>query len=190
MSDQMEVKMRRVILSALAFGLLAVSVVWGGAPASATSTQCKTSHAHWAVTEGGVSIRIAWIEMYLEACTDGRHLTSTAAWTDSGMTGPGIAAGFVFSLGSPHRTSFSDQGFGGGEAGYTAKGTAKNCANHWVRVFCSPTEDYQVHVHLTMASQLYTHPPGTNWWTINGRYFLFVFTAKCTNDACGLHFHH
>jgi hypothetical protein len=183
--------MKRIIaLVAIAATLLGLSAATGSAPAGAATIQCKTSRMHWAVTEGSVSIRIAWIEMYVEACTDGVHLNSTAAWTDSDMTGPGISAGFVFAFGRPHRTSFNDRGRSGGAASYTANGTDKDCASHWVHVFCSPTENFEVQAHLTMANALYVRPPGPSWWTIHGRYFRFVYTARCTNRACALHFHH
>ena len=182
--------MRRLLAAFGALlGVVTGCVVAGAEPAGA-ATECRTAHAHWAVTEGSVSIRIAWIDVDVEACTDGAHLRSTFATTDSGMTGPGIAAGFVFTLHGAHRTSFSDRGFSGGSARYAAKGSNMNCINHWVHILCSPTEDYEVIAKVTMASQLYGRPPGSNWWTINGRYFLFVFTARCTNRACDLHFHH
>jgi hypothetical protein len=182
--------MRRQLAAFVALLALGAGYVVAAGGRAGAATECRTAHAHWAVTEASVSVRIAWIDVDLEACTDGAHLRSTTASTDSGMTGPGIAAGFVFRLGSPHRTSFTDNGFGGGSARYAAKGSNMNCINHWVHILCSPTEDYEVIAKVRMASQVYAQPPGSNWWTINGRYFLFVFTARCTNSACDLHFHH
>jgi hypothetical protein len=182
--------MKRLASLAAAGGCFLAQCLGAGLGPAGAATECRTSHVHWAITEGNVSIRIAWIDVDLEACTDGTHLRSTSASTDSGMTNPGIGAGFVFSFGDPHRTAFSDSGFGGGSASYVAKGTNKNCVNHWVHLICSPTEDFRVTAKLTMANGLYVRPPGRNWWTINGRYFLFVFTAKCANSACHLHFTH
>lgn len=174
----------RIATSLMTFLVLIASTMVVTAVDANASISCVSRTRHWSVEDGSVSVKISWIELSVEVCTDGNSLTSTASSTNYDMTGPGEAAGFVTKVGSAVRTHFTSGGFNGGYVLYTAGATNKDCIPY-ILTFCGITEDFNVAGSATMLSALIAKTDGsTSEVLLHGRVIKFRWGWACTNSAC------
>lgn len=175
---------RRFIAIALSTALVLTGVVGFAGPASA-SVSCGSKTKHWAIRDGSVDIRVGWVELTMEVCTDGNSITQTSASVDGDTTGPGDASGFDLHFGGTFRTSFNSGGFSGGTIGYMSKDTLRDCLPY-ILTFCGSTETYYVHGQATMQSALVTRASSSSDLVVHGRVFKMTWVWKCTNSVCGV----
>jgi hypothetical protein len=155
---------------------------------AAASTTCGSTMKHWAIQEGSVPLKVRWVELRIEVCTDGSELTSSSATSDKDTTGTGTTAGFVVGASDPYRTSFDSGGFGGGSTGFSADGATRDCLPGGITVFCSYTDDWRVNGHVAMLNALNIKASGPSEIAVNRRVFQFTWSAGCTNRACKTRF--
>jgi hypothetical protein len=171
-----------IVISLLAATCAAVTI--GAGPASA-SVSCGSKTRHLSIRDGGVSLRVGWVELTVEVCTDGNSITSSSAAVDGNTTGPGDASGFDLHFGSAGRDYFDGGGFNGGAVGYTTNDSLRDCVPY-VLTFCSNSENYYVHSRVDMLNGLNVRATDSSEMVIHGRVFKWGWWWACTNSACGV----
>lgn len=177
---------QRIAALALVPMLMGAGALVFAQTAQARSTSCGSKSRHYSVRDGSIAVRIASIDLHGEACTNGVDIESSALAKELSQTSPGIAAGMITGLSQPYRTSFNGGGFAGGSFGYSIDGTNRACLSHWTAIFCSITETFRIHLHVTMRNALFTGARGRNEVVIHHRVFHFTWTWRCTNRACAI----
>lgn len=184
--------MHKGVVASAITGCLLSGLMIVATPAAA-STSCFTKSKHYALSDGSISLRVAYTDFSVQVCTNGSEITSTRADTSSDTTGPGDGAGFDVSFHNPVTTTFNSGGpVSAGLAGYTAKGRLRDCIPY-LTVWCSDSEDFAESVRVEMYAYPdripYALPAGSGWFAFKGRWFRVSWGAKCTNSVCGVKFH-
>jgi hypothetical protein len=155
---------RMLLVLAMAVGMMALAT-----PTAQAATYCGTYTKTWYLSDGSVSLRVAWIKTHLEVCSNNSSIVSTAESVESGVTGPGTTAGFVVRYGLAYRTSS-----GSTSAHYTSNGSLKDCVPYFL-TFCSRAENIFVNSAVGMQPTIVVRP-GPGQLKIGSRVFTFSFT--------------
>lgn len=159
--------LRRLFVAAIALALMALATSFTNATtANASQTYCHTFTQEYGMSVGAISTKVGYTYFHVTVCTNGHGITSYAAKTSNGTTGPGTTAGWKLTFDQPIQKNFASGAIGrAGYAQYRADGVLKDCASVRGVGVCSYAANFHEYLNVYMwkypAEIPYKNPPSS-----------------------------